>query len=144
MVTKDAARNGVKPEAAQKGGGFRVPERTAHIQFEDTDYDGAEVWIRLNVSFARYLELREASEAGDQARMTRMFGDNMLDRWNLEDDDGIPIPADGDGMMQIPLDFATLIITQWVDTVSDVPDPLGQPSEDLSMLEAASTVTDDE
>ena len=41
MVTKDAGKNGVKPEAAQKGGGFRIPERTAHIQFEDTDYDGA-------------------------------------------------------------------------------------------------------
>ena len=52
MVTKDAAKNGVKPV---KGGGFRIPERTAHIQFENTDYDGAEVWIRLNVSFARYL-----------------------------------------------------------------------------------------
>ncbi len=72
MVAKDAAKNGVKPEAVQKGGGFRIPDRTAHIQFEDTDYDGAEVWIRLNVSFARYLELREASEAGDQAGMTRM------------------------------------------------------------------------
>jgi len=47
-------------------------------------------------------------------------------------------------MLQIPLDFATLIITQWVDTVSDVPDPLGLPSGDLSTLEAASTVTDDQ
>ena len=144
MVTKDAGKNGVRPEAAQKGGGFRIPERTAHIQFEDTDYDGAEVWIRLNVSFARYLELREASEAGDQAGMTRMFGDNMLQSWNLENDDGTPVPADGEGMLQIPLDFATLIITQWVDTVSDVPDPLGLPSGDLSTLEAASTVTDDQ
>ncbi len=68
----------------------------------------------------------------------------MLQSWNLENDDGTPVPADGEGMLQIPLDFATLIITQWVDTVSDVPDPLGLPSGDLSTLEAASTVTDDQ
>ena len=141
MVAKVATKNGVKPE---KGGGFRIPDRTAHIQFEDTDYDGAEVWIRLNVSFGRYLELREASETGDQAVMTRIFGDNMLQRWNVEDDEGNPIPANGEGMLQIPLDFATLIITQWVDTVSDVPDPLELPSGDLSTLEAASTATDDQ
>jgi len=136
--------NGSKKEAkTEKRGGFRVPEKTAMVRFDGTDYDGAEILLRLSVSLARYLELRELSEAGDQAGMASLFGDHMLASWNLEDDSG-PIDASGTGMMGLPMEFATLIITQWVDVVANVPAPLDQPSADLSMLAEVSTAMDDE
>ena len=136
----NGSKNGAK---AEKRGGFRVPDKTAKVRFEGTDYDGAEILLRLNVSLAHYLELRELSEAGDQGGMAQLFGDHMLASWNLEDEQGA-IQASGEGMMGLPMEFATLIITQWVDTVANVPAPLDQPSGDLSMLAEASTAMGDE
>ena len=139
MTMVNGTRNGAK---AAKQGGFKIPEKTALVRFEGTDYDGAEIHLRLNVSLARYLELREMSDAGDQAGMAKLFGEQMLESWNLESADGEPLPATGDGMMDLPMEFATLIITQWVDAVAAVPDPLEQPSADFTTLAEASTVTE--
>ena len=140
MVMVNGSKNGAKTE---KHGGFKVPDKTAMVRFEGTDYDGAELLLRLNVSLAHYLELRELSEAGDQAGMANLFGDHMLSSWNLEDENGL-IEASGKGMMDLPMEFATLIIGQWVDSGANVPAPLDQPSADLSMLAEVSTAMEDE
>ena len=132
---KLVALNGTK---ARKG--FRIPERTARITFEGTDYDGAEIKLRLSVSFAQFIALREAAQEEDQEGMARLFGENVLIDWNLEDNDGQSIPANAEGMMAIPLDLTNLIVQHWVEAVSAVPVPLEQPSSDLSTLAEASTV----
>ena len=124
--------------------GFRLPERTALINFQGTDYDGAEIQIRLSVTFAQFIELRESAQGEDQEGMARLFGQNVLMDWNLEDADGKPIPADGDGMLAIPLELTNLIVQHWVEAVSGVPAPLEPPSGDLSTLAAASTVMETE
>ena len=49
--------NGTKAEVRK---GFRLPEKTARITFEGTDYDGAEIQLRLSVSFAQFIALRES------------------------------------------------------------------------------------
>ena len=136
----NGSKNGAKTE---KSGGFKVPDKTAMVRFEGTDYDGAEILLRLNVSLAHYLKLRELAEVSDQAGMAQLFGDHMLSSWNLEDENGL-IEASGKGMMDLPMEFATLIIGQWVDSVANVPAPLDQPSADLSMLAEASTAMEDE
>ena len=121
--------------------GFRIPEKTALITFEDTDYDGAEIQLRLSVSFAQFIALREAAQGEDQEGMARLFGENVLMEWNLEDGAGQPIPANGDGMLAIPLELTNLVVQHWVEAVSGVPAPLELPSNDFSTLEAASTAT---
>jgi len=121
--------------------GFRIPDQTAHITFSGTDYDGAEIWVRLNVSFAHYIALREAAEGDDQAKMAELFGGEVLMEWNLEDASGEPVPATGDGMLQIPLSLAMLIVQHWIEAVSGVEAPLEPPSADFSALAAASTAT---
>ena len=131
--------NGTK---ARKG--FRIPDQTAHLTFSGTDYDGAEIWVRLNVSFRHYIALREAAEGDDQARMAALFGGDVLMEWNLEDDAGQPIPANGEGMLEIPLSLAMLVVQHWVEAVSGVASPLPEKSEDISMLQAASTAMETE
>ena len=128
--------NGTK---ARKG--FRIPDQTAHLTFSGTDYDGAEIWVRLNVSFAHYIALREAAEGDDQAKMAELFGGEILMEWNLEDASGEPVPTTGDGMLQIPPSLAMLIVQHWIEAVSAVPVPLEPPSGDLSTLAAASIAT---
>ena len=119
--------------------GFRIPEKTALITFEDTDYDGAEIQLRLSVSFAQFIALREAAQGEDQEGMARLFGENVLMEWNLEDDAGQPIPANGDGMLAIPLELTNLVVQHWVEAVAGVPAPLAGTSGDLNTLAAAST-----
>ena len=126
---------------AQTKKGFRLPEKTARITFEGTDYDGAEIQLRLSVSFAKFIALRESAQGEDQEGMARLFGQNVLMDWNLEDDAGQPIPADGDGMLAIPLELTNLIVQHWIEAVSVVPAPLSETSGDLSTLAAASTAT---
>ena len=133
------AVNGVK---AKKG--FRLPERTARITFAGTDYDGAEIRGRLSVSFAQFIALRESAQGEDQEGMARLFGETVLMDWNLEDAEGEPLLADGDGMMMIPLDLANLVVQHWVEEVAGVPSPLSEPSGDISTLAAASTAMETE
>jgi len=64
-----------------------------------------------------------------------------LMEWNLEDASGEPVPANGAGMLQIPLSLAMLIVQHWIEAVSAVPAPLSETSGDLSTLAAASTAT---
>ena len=124
--------------------GFRLPERTALINFQGTDYDGAEIQIRLSVTFAQFIELRESAQGEDQEGMARLFGQNVLMDWNLEDADGKPIPADGDGMLAIPLELTNLVVQHWVEEVARVPSPLPKPSGDINTLAAASTAMETE
>ena len=133
------AVNGVK---AKKG--FRLPERTARITFEGTDYDGAEIRVRLSVSFAQFIALRESAQGEDQEGMARLFGETVLMDWNLEDAEGEPLLADGDGMMMIPLDLANLVVQHWVEEVAGVPAPLSETSGDIDTLAAASTAMETE
>ena len=124
--------------------GFRLPERTARITFEGTDYDGAEIRVRLSVSFAQFIALRESAQGEDQEGMARLFGETVLMDWNLEDAEGEPLLADGDGMMMIPLDLANLVVQHWVEEVAGVPSPLSEPSGDIDTLAAASTAMETE
>ena len=119
--------------------GFRIPERTALINFQGTDYDGAEIRVRLSVTFAQFIALRESAQGEDQEGMARLFGETVLMDWNLEDADGKPIPADGDGMLAIPLELTNLVVQHWVEEVAGVPSPLSEPSGDINTLAAAST-----
>jgi len=119
--------------------GFRLPERTALINFEGTDYDGAEIRVRLSVTFAQFIALRESAQGEDQEGMARLFGETVLMDWNLEDADGKSIPSDGDGMLAIPLELTNLVVQHWVEEVAGVPSPLPEPSGDINTLAAAST-----
>ena len=119
--------------------GFRIPERTALINFQGTDYDGAEIRVRLSVTFAQFIALRESAQGEDQEGMARLFGETVLMDWNLEDADGKLIPADGDGMLAIPLELTNLVVQHWVEEVAGVPSPLSEPSGDINTLAAAST-----
>ena len=119
--------------------GFRLPEKTARVNFEGTDYDGAEIQLRLSVTFAQFIGLRESAQGEDQETMARLFGESVLLDWNLEDADGNPIPANADGMLAIPLELTNMVVQHWVEAVAGVASPLPPTSGDINTLAAAST-----
>ena len=135
MTTVNGNKSAIKKET---GGGFRIPEELVRFTLTGS-YEGAWVRCRLNVSMRYYGELRRAAEAEDQEAMATLFGDQALAEWNLEDPNGDPLPANGEGMMGIPLQMAMQIVAEWVEQVSGVTENLAAPSGDIEALAALST-----
>jgi len=130
--------NGVK---AAKKKGFKIPDKIAVITFEGTDYDGAEIRAKLNVNFKYFSEIQAAisEDNTNGLRVAELFGDHALISWNLEDDAGDPIPANAEGMAMIPVELVNLMVGNWAEAVSDIPDPLEKTSSDISTLAQLST-----
>lgn len=108
--------------------GFRPPKRTATLTFdEDHDYHGAEIECHLDAPMGLVFEFQRIGDEGaDQAGIMRDFGDRVLIAWNLEDDDGQPIPATGEGLLAQPFAFAYALIEAWGEAAAQPSAPLGR------------------
>ena len=120
--------------------GFEEPKRTFRLVFEDEDFAGAEVICRRRVSMRVYFEIAKVEESRDAAAVEtalRLFGDEILDNWNVEVD-GKPRPANGDGMLDLSPEFGLLILSAWLRAVTELPTPLGDQSNAGNGLPVAS------
>lgn len=116
--------------------GFKVQRRIYRLVFEDPNLAGAIVRAK-SIPFGEFLTIgRLASEIQDRGtqhaqelmdRMCITVSGALVD-WNLEDEDGTPIPCTADGLLSLDPDLAMTIIRAWMDAMGSVPDPLGGPS----------------
>ena len=104
--------------------GFRIPKRTARLVFVDTLYEGAEVVVRLDVPVGTFMEIQDLIAAEKQFQVFNLFGESILEDWNLHNDNGKELPATGQGMTALPIDLANTILQQWVEAAVQTPDPL--------------------
>jgi hypothetical protein len=121
--------------------GFKVQRKTYRLRFEGTELDGLVVTAR-GLSTGQLLELETArlaraaggkgSEDGTRRMLALLAG--ALVEWNAEDEDGAPIPATIDGILQQDVDFNTAIISAWQDAMYGVSAPLSQTSSDGQQL----------
>ena len=106
--------SGCRGWECQTPGSYQLPIRTALLQFNDTAYAGAEVTIALNL---RYEVLAQLESAIDPRGALYLFGEHVLESWNLTND-GRPLPADGYHFSQQPADFCTMVIDSWREQIS--------------------------
>ncbi len=104
--------------------GYRLPSRTAVLDFSNTEWDGAWVEVRLDVPIGVYLELEGFIAEERFFGMFKPFGDSALVEWNLEEEGGASIAADGDGMKLVSPRFARFLIDKWMEVVASPPAPL--------------------
>ena len=112
--------------------GFRPkPKATATLKFSDGDYEGAEVVCRASgVPMATYFQMRAGLDSEEQVRdVFQLFGDTILLRWNVEDQDGNPRPANGESLLAEDSDFVMAIIAAWLDARVGVNAPLAGASD---------------
>lgn len=112
-------------------GGFRLPKRTALIEFEEGhEYHGLRVRVVLDAPVEFMLAMQTAVSGGlEQAgEALRAFGDDCLLEWNLEGDDGQPVPANGNGMLRLPPVATGQLITRWMEAATQPAAPLGGQS----------------
>lgn len=118
--------------------GYRPPRRVFRLRFEDGHHDGLVVRMRTT-SVGRALDLMrflvldtDGLTPEDVAGFEGLFEGfaEVLVEWNVEDDDGRPVPATLEGVRTQPIDFVMGILNVWFGATTTVSatDPLAATS----------------
>jgi hypothetical protein len=120
-----------------------TPKRTLYkLDFSETEHAGLEVVTRSMpvgglLKIAGLVEAADAEnpDLGDLDELFRRFA-SVLVSWNVETDDGQPVPADFDGLAGQDFDFVLPVINAWILAMSRAPRPLppaSPPEETLGL-----------
>lgn len=122
---------------------FKVVRTIYTLAFEDPDYAGMEVKTKSlsvgeMIKASALMALSDDSLPAEQklAHMGEAFDlfSKALLSWNLEEEDGTPVPCTRDGMDTLEMPMISGLITAWVKAAAGASDPLnndstsGQPS----------------
>ena len=113
-------------------GKFQLQRRTALLVF-DGDYEGLEIRTRLDVPLGLFLDIQTMAEANQSKDVLEKFGNEILLSWNLQEE-GNDVPANAEGIMQLPLELSTLLIEKWTEVVAKPEDPLSDQSNSSNIL----------
>lgn len=122
--------------------GYKRNPKVYRLTFaEDTDYPGLEVQVRT-LSLGQLLAIRAKGQAGEDATsgMVDLFADRLV-AWNLEAEDGTPVPATREAVEAEDDDMILAVINRWQEAMAGVPAPLdsGSPSGPPSAVESMLT-----
>ena len=107
--------NGVKP--------YTIQRRRVVLIFAQPEFEGIHIEARLDVDLRTFLDLQqlagqsENNPEGLRAAFT-MFGDEILDSWNLQDEDGTVLSADAEGFLSLPPALGTAILGAWSEAAT--------------------------
>jgi hypothetical protein len=122
--------------------GYRPKRKTYRLDFTGTEYEGLAVTMR-GLTVGEELELEELrSQDGGGRRIFEMMT-GLLVEWNVEDDNGQPVPATLDGICTQDSTLVMAILDAAQQAASGVPDPLpnGSPSGEPSPVASIPTET---
>ena len=117
---------------------YRLGKQTAILEFDDGLLEGAEVQCSINTPLGVMLEIE--ANMGDTATVEqgfRTFGDAILMSWSIEDE----VPADSDGIMQLPFTYALEVVKAWLGAVQQLPNLKASASKNGAMSAEALTET---
>lgn len=99
--------------------GFRPKRTPFKLDFSGTEYEGLEITVRP-VPMTVMLDVAAACAAPDAATMRHVAATfaYALESWNLEDDDGQPVAADPDGLLNQDGRFVNSVIQKWVESMA--------------------------
>ncbi|MFD5509105.1 hypothetical protein ACFWIB_15190 [Streptomyces sp. NPDC127051] len=121
--------------------GYTPKRKIYNLDFEGTDFEGLTVSVR-GLNTGQYLDLWEAkaeAEAGGETGRVLYLLAGQLIGWNVEDDQGQPVPPTFDGIKSQDLDLNLAIVNAWTTAMAGVPAPLepsssgGGPSLEASL-----------
>jgi hypothetical protein len=129
--------------------GFRAKRKVIVLQFAD-DLEGLEVRAR-SLSMAELLDLGDqiaALESGGLAALSEVRGlinqfAEHLESWNLEDEDGAPIPMTAEAVLGQDPGMVIEMVLAWAEGVVSIrkSDPLDPSSTDGTPSELSSIPT---
>ena len=96
--------------------------KTYLLEWETTsDFHGLQVRVR-GTRVGEYLAIIDSLDTQDAETLRDVFEQfsKFLISWNLEDEDGTPIPADIQGVLEADMDIMTAILEAWQLTLASV------------------------
>jgi hypothetical protein len=118
--------------------GYVRQRKVYRLRFADEDMAGLVVQAR-SAPVGQFLGLAKLAElkggdfrAEDAERIDELFRGfaSCLVDWNLEGEDGTPVPATLEGIYTQETDFILQIIFAWIEAIAGVSVPLGPRSSD--------------
>lgn len=106
----------------KKGDSFVLSRRDALLTFpEGHEYQGVEIRAKLDVSLRTFLDLQKIGSdttPDETAKVFMTFGDVIVQEWNILDEDHSPVPATGQGFLELPPAICTAIIEAWASQIT--------------------------
>lgn len=125
--------------------GYKRNPKVYNLKFgEDTEYPGLEVQVR-SLSMGQLIAARTGKDDDDGKDGTEALIELLADRiigWNLEDEDGTPVPTTLEAMKGEDSDLIMAIVDQWTDAVAGVKAPLDGTSNSGEISPVASIPTE--
>jgi len=118
-----------------------MPIKTTTIALDEIGYDGWSADLRLNVRARTY----DAFISQDRDEFWAAFSEIVV-RWNLVDEDGqpLPLPRDGLGPRDLPIDILNTLVLRYVEAMADsaaIPKARAEPSETTSRTNGTAPVS---
>src|SRR6266511_963967 len=119
-------------------GGYQRERKVYRLRFEDEEMEGLEVRARSApigqfIGLAKLANLDRGTVQPDDMdkidELFRGFADSLVE-WNLQDEDGRPVPADLQGIYTQEVDFILQIIFAWIEAIAGVSGTLAAASSD--------------
>ena len=113
-------------------------KRIANITFEGTDYDGLEIRCSLDLPLRTVLKIQSLTVSDSDAESitaNTIWCDEVLESWNLTDDEGKEIPANSESALAVaPARLLAALVTKWSELVLEPPANLESPQSDTRTL----------
>ena len=113
-------------------------KRIANITFEGTDYDGLEIRCSLDLPLRTVLKIQSLTVSDSDAESitaNTIWCDEVLESWNLTDDEGNEIPANSESALAVaPARLLAALVTKWAELVLEPPANLESPQSDTRTL----------
>jgi hypothetical protein len=107
--------------------GFKRNPKIYNLVFDETtDYPGLEVQVRT-LTMGQLVSVWSGEGGGTSVKTFELFMDRLVG-WNLETEDGQPVPATREAVEGEDDDMVNAIVKKWTDAVLGVPAPLGADS----------------
>ena len=113
-------------------------KRIANITFEGTDYDGLEIRCSLDLPLRTVLKIQSLTVSDSDAESitaNTIWCDEVLESWNLTDDEGKEIPANSESALAVaPARLLAALVTKWSELVLEPSANLEKPQSDSPIL----------
>lgn len=123
--------------------GYRPKKKIYTLAFEGEEYEGLEVKIRgLNTGQVMDIDSARA-DGGDSAivAMLQLMAEQLVE-WNVEDDEGQPVPTTFEGVRSLDIEFNWAVIDAWQTAAAGVKAPLDSDSTSTELSLVASIPTE--
>jgi hypothetical protein len=104
--------------------GYRRERTLYALKFEDPEFEGLEIKAK-SLPMREFFELQkfqaEAESSPEAAEQVIRRMAEVLVSWNLEDEEGQPVPATYEGLADQDMSFVLPVFYAWMDAVASVP-----------------------